>query len=327
MRRRDFITMLGSGAIAWPFAARAQQRNKLARIGFLGGTSASGWANQVDGFRTGLRDLGYTEGNNVIIEYRWAEGQYDRLPDLVAELVRLNADVIVTHGTPGSVAAKKATTSIPIVVALTGDMVAAGIVTNLTRPDGNITGQSFLAPELNGKRIELLKELAPQMNRVAAIFNPNNASSSGPELQGMVTAAQALKIDLQSFPVRGPNDFESAFKSMETGQAEAVAINDDGMINANIKAIVMLVNKHRLLSVGNAAFAEVGGLMGYGVDYFAAYRRAAVFVDKILKGSKPADIPVEQATKFDFVINFKTAKVLGLSVPDQSLVRATKVIE
>jgi putative ABC transport system substrate-binding protein len=318
--------LLGS-ATAWPLAARAQQAGKVHRIGFLGGGDPVGYAPQMEALRLGLRDHGYLEGKNTVIEERWAHGKYDRLPSLAAELVGLNVDVVVTHGTPAALAAKKATTNIPIVVALIGDLVAAGIVTSIARPGGNITGQSFFAPELNGKRIELLKELAPQMIRVAAIVNPDNASSSGPELQGMVNAARALKMDLQSFPVRGPSDFESAFKRMEEGQAEAVAINDDGTINANISAIVMLVNKHRLLSVGTMAFAEVGGLMGYGVDHFAAYHRAAVFVNKILKGTKPADIPIEQATKFVFAINLKTAKALGLTVPPILLARADKVID
>jgi ABC-type uncharacterized transport system substrate-binding protein len=327
MRRRDFIKLLGRNAVLLPIAARAQQRDKTARIGFLGGASASGYAIQVDGFRTGLRDLGYIEGNNVIIEYRWAEGQYERFPNLVAELVRSNVDVIVTQGTPGSAAAKKATTTIPIVVALIGDMVAAGIVTNIARPGGNITGQSVFSPELNAKRVELLKDLAPQITRIATVVNPDNASSSGPELQAMVNAARSLKIELQSFPVRGPSDFESAFKKMEQGRAEAVLINDDGMINANKRAILPLLSKYRLLSIGNREFAEAGGLAGYGVDYFATYRRAAVFVDKILKGTKPADIPIEQATKFVFVINLKTAKALDIAVSPTLLVRADEVIE
>jgi putative ABC transport system substrate-binding protein len=274
-----------------------------------------------------LRDLGYVEGDNIIIDYRWAEGQYDRLPELVADLVRLNVDVIVTHGTPGSVAAKKATTKIPIVVALMGDLVAAGIANSIARPGGNITGQSFFAPELNAKRIALLKELAPQTTRVAAIVNPDNASAMGPELQAMATASRLLKMELQSFPVQGPKDFENTFEKMEQWQVQAVAISDDGMINSNSRAIAMLLAEHRLPSAGRVEFAEAGGLVGYGVDFFSAYHRAAIFVDKILKGTKPADIPIEQATRFVFVINLKAAKALGLDVPPTLLASADKVIE
>jgi putative ABC transport system substrate-binding protein len=327
MHRREFITLLGGAAAVWPLSAQAQQVGKVVRIGFLGAVSASGYAKQVEGFRSGLRELGYVEGTNIIITYRWAEGDYERLRQLATELIRSNVDVIVTHGTPGTVAAKQASTSTPIVVASFGDPVASGIVASLGRPGGNITGQSFFSPEINAKRVELLKEMMPRLSRVAVLLNPNNPLSIGPELRAMEAAAQTLKIELQQFPVRSANELGSAFEKMEQTHAEAVAVSDEGIFNANIKAIADLSSQRRLLSIGSNELAQVGGLIGYGVDFVAMYRRAAVFVDKILKGSKPADIPIEQATKFQFVLNLITAKTLGLDVPTSLLLRADEVIE
>jgi ABC-type uncharacterized transport system substrate-binding protein len=327
VKRREFISLLGGAAAGWPLAARAQQPGKVPRIGFLGAASASSYATQLAGFRLGLRDLGYVEGTNIVIEYRWAEAKYERLRDLVAELIRSNVDVIVTHGTPGSLAAKQMTAIIPIVMAAIGDPVATGIVGSVSRPSGNITGLSFFNPELNAKRIELLKEVMPRITRVGVLINADNPAGIGPELQAMETAARSLKLGLQQFPVREPSEFESAFERMEQGHLEAVEISDDGMFIANARAIAALATKRRLLSVGNKDFAQAGGLMGYGVDFFAMFRRAPVFVDKILKGAKPADIPIEQATKFEFVINLKTAKALGLEFPPTLLVRADEVIE
>jgi putative ABC transport system substrate-binding protein len=327
IRRREFIFTLGGAAAAWPLAARAQQLGKVPRIGFLGAASASGYARQLEGFRLGLRDLGYVEGTNIVIEYRWAQGKYEHLRELAAELIRSNVDVIVTHGTPGALAAKQANAAIPIVLALVGDPVAAGIVASLARPGGNITGQSFFAPELAAKRIQLLKQLMPQMTRIAAFMNPSNPGGVGGELQAMETAAKSLKMELKQVLVRGPNEFESAFEQMQQESVAAVAISDDGMLIANIIAIAALATKRRLVSIGNKEFAQAGGLMGYGVDFFATFRRAAVFVDRILKGAKPADIPIEQATKFEVVINLKTAKALGLDVPPTLLATADEVIE
>jgi putative ABC transport system substrate-binding protein len=325
MRRREFITLLGS-ATAWPLVARAQQPRKIARIGFLGASSEAGLATRADGFRAGLRDLGYVEGANIIIEYRWADDIYERLPALAAELVRSNVDVIVTHGVSGSLAAKQATATIPIVVANVGDPIAAGVVDSLARPGGNITGQSFFAPQLDAKRIELIKELMPQLTRAAVLLNPDNPGT-GLDVKAMETTAQSLKLELEQFPVRGPSEFEGAFERMERGHILAVATGDDSMLIANLGAIASLATRHRLVSVGSKGLAQAGGLMGYGVDFFATYRRAAVFVDRILKGAKPADIPIEQATKFEFILNLKTAKALGLDVPPIMLVRADEVIE
>jgi putative tryptophan/tyrosine transport system substrate-binding protein len=327
MRRRDFIRVITGTVVAWPFAARAQQRGKVARIGFLGATSLSGFRRQVEGFRLGLRDLGYIESANIVIEYRWAEGKYERLPELAADLVRSDVDVIVTHGAPGSLAAKRATATVPIVMAVTGDPVAMGLVASVARPGGNITGQSIFSPELGAKRIELLKEVMPRMTRAAFLANPDNPMSVGRILQTMRWTARSLGVLLQQFPVRGPNEFESAFERMEQGRIEGVTIEDDAMLTANIGAIAELAAKRRFLSIGNRDFAQVGGLIGFGVDYFATFRRAAAFVDKILKGTNPADIPIEQATKFEVVVNLKTAKAIGIEMPTATLLRANEVIE
>jgi putative tryptophan/tyrosine transport system substrate-binding protein len=327
MRRREFITLLGGAAVAWSRAARAQQPLKVPRIGFLGAASASSYASQLEGFRLGLHDLGYVEGTNLLIEYRWAQGEYERLRELMDELVRSNVDVIVTHGTPAALIAKQATATIPVVVALLGDPVASGIVASVARPGGNITGQSFFSPELAAKRIELLKELTPQVARIAVLMNPGNPVVMGAELQAMENTAKSLKVEIQQVLVREPNEFERAFDQVQDGPAVAVAITDDSMLIANMRAIAAVVMKRRFVSIGNKEFAQAGGVMGYGVDFFSTYRRSAVFVDRILKGAKPADIPIEQATKFQFALNLKTAKALGLDVPPTLLARADEVIE
>jgi ABC-type uncharacterized transport system substrate-binding protein len=326
MKRREFITLLGGAAVTWPVAAAAQQPGKVPRVGFLwGGTPAENVA-RLAGFRQGLRELGYIEGKNIIIDDRWAEGNYERLQELVAELVRSNVDVIVTQGTPGSLVAKRATTTIPIVLANAGDPVAAGLVASVARPGGNITGQSSFSPELYAKRIELLKEVLPRITEVAVLFNSDNAATRA-ELQTMETAAQSIKVKLHQFPMRAPDELESAFDRMVQSHMEAVGVSDDGMFNANVERIVALTTKRRLLSIGNLELAQAGGLIGYGINYFATYRRAAAFVDKILKGSKPADLPIEQAARFEFVLNLKTAKALGIEVPTATLLRADEVIE
>jgi putative ABC transport system substrate-binding protein len=331
--------MWATRSVFWPRSrgrsrSRAQQVAKVVRIGFLCAASASGYARQVDGFRLGLRELGYIEGTNTTIVYRWAQGDYERLPQLATELVRSNVDVIVTHGTPATLAAKQASALIPIVVATLGDPIASGVVASVGRPGGNVTGQSMFSPEINAKRIELLKEMMPRLGRVAVLLNPDNPSSIGPELHAMEVAARTLKIELQQFPVRSANELGSVFDKLKQMHAEAVEVSDEGIFNANIQAIAELSLQRRLLSIGSKELAQVGGLIGYGVDFIAMFRRAAVFVDKILKGSKPADIPIEQAAKFQFVLNLTTAKALGLDakalgldVPTSLLLRADEVIE
>ncbi len=327
INRRKLIIALGAGALAAPLAAFAQlPAARMHRIGFLGSASAATYARQLEGLRAGLRELGYVEGKNLVIEFRWAEGNYDRLPELAAELVGLKVDLIVTHGTPGTRAAKQVTTTIPIVMAVSGDAVTTGLVASFARPGGNITGSSHFSPELNAKQLELLKDALPRIRRVAVLFNSGNAVNAT-ALQAMEVTAKSLKLELQPFDVRSPGDFNSAFAEMSKRRVEAVAIVDDPMLIANAGAIASLAAKHRIPSIGFSALAEAGGLMAYGVNFPELFRRAALFVDKILKGAKPSDIPVEQPTKFDMIVNMKTAKALGIKIPNSILVRTDKVIK
>jgi ABC-type uncharacterized transport system substrate-binding protein len=325
MRRRELITLLG-GAAAWPFAARAQQTAKTFRIGFLGATSASSWASRVEAFRLGLRDLGYMEGKNVLIEFRWAEEKYDQLPVLAAELVRQKVDVLVTFGTPGTLAAKRATTEIPIVILYIGDAVAAGVVTSVRQPGGNITGSTYFLSQLIAKRLELLKEAMPHVTEVAILVKPDNPLYVS-MLQGLASAANSLHIGLQRFDAHQPSEFEAAFLAMAKRRVEAVMIAEDAVFLSNVRVIADLAAGQSLPLVGFNEVAEAGGLIGYGVDFHAMCRRAAVFVDKVLRGVKPADIPVEQATKFETVLNVRAAKTLSIMVPTSILLRADRVIE
>jgi putative ABC transport system substrate-binding protein len=288
--------------------------------------SPSTFASRLEAFRLGLRDFGYIEGTTVNVEYRWADGRYERLPGLAAELVRSKVDLIVAHGTPGSLAAKRATTTIPIVMANIGDPVAVGIVTKLARPGGNITGQTFFNPELRAKRIELLKEVMPRLTRAAVILNADNPAT-GPEFQAMETTAQSLNVKLLPFRLRTSSELVSAFESMEQASVEAVETGDDPLSVGNVGAIVALAARGRLLTIGPEDVARAGGTMGYGVDFVATFRRAASFVDRILKGANPADLPIERASKFQFILNLKAAKALGLDVPTATLLRADEVIE
>jgi len=323
--RRDFITSLG-GAAAWPLAARAQQPQRLARIGYLGLTSASQQPyGGSDAFRAGLRDLGYVEGRNLHIECRFAEGDENRLPGLVAELVALNVDVIVSYAT-GVPAARRATATIPIVQAVGGDLVALGIVASLAHPGGNVTGSTFFVPELMAKRLELLKEVVPSMTRAGVLLLRGNPWTGG-ILEKMGATAKALLVELQPIEVRGPREFESAFSAWADKQIGGLVTLDHAYFLANIDAVAALAAKDRLPSIGPLELPAAGGLMAYGVNFSDFFRRAAYFVDKILKGAKPGDIPVEQATKFKLVLNLKTAKALGLDLPATVLARADEVIE
>jgi putative ABC transport system substrate-binding protein len=327
MRRREFIGLIG-GVAAWPLTARAQQPAKPV-IGFLGSAPPATFASRIEGFRLGLRDFGYIEGTNISIEYRFAQGHYERLSDLAAELVRSKVDLIVTHGTPGSLAAKRATTTIPIVMASIGDPVATGVVASVARPGGNITGQSFFNPELRAKRIELLKEVMPRLTQVAVILNVDNPAHAaiGPEFQAMETVAHQLNIKLQPFRLREPSELVSAFEKMEQTHAEAVETGDDPLALGNVGAIVALAARGRLLSIGPEEVPRAGGILGYGADIVAVFRRAAFFVDRILKGTNPADLPIERVSKFQFILNRKAAKALGFEVPQSILLRADEVIE
>jgi putative ABC transport system substrate-binding protein len=321
---------VGIFAIALTFVlggvgVEAQQPKKVPRIGFL--LQAAPTSPQVEAFRQGLREFGYIEGKNILIEYRHTEGKPDRLPDLAAELVRLKVDLIVVSGALATSAAKKATGEIPIVMAVAGDPVASGHVASLGRPGGNITGLTNLAPELGGKRLELLKEVIPGLSRVAVISDPRNPVFTL-QVREVESSARALKLQLQIMEVREPNDFDSAFASAQKVHAGAVGTLASAFLGAHREKLVNLAEKSRLPTMyHNSGFVEVGGLMSYGVNNFDLYRRAAVYVDKILKGAKPADLPVEQPTKFELVINLKTAKQIGLTIPPNVLARADRVIK
>jgi putative ABC transport system substrate-binding protein len=325
--RRKLLIALGTAALVAPFAVLAQQKGKVWRIGFLGATSASGLAGRVDALRAGLRDLGYVEGKNIAIEFRWAEEKYERLPQLAAELVRLKVDVIVSHGGAGTLAAKSATTIIPIVMASSGDPVALGLVASLARPGGNVTGMAGFGSEGTAKRLELLRDAFPRTRQVAVLLNPDNPGNIKNVIPAMETAAKSLKLELQQFPVRGPGEFESAFAAMAKRRVDAVVTTDDGVFIVNAGAIAKLAARMRLPSIGLPEFAEAGGLMAYGADRRELFRRAAYFVDRVFKGAKPGDLPVEQATRFETVLNQKTAKALGLQFPERVLARADRVIE
>ena len=326
MPRRTFIVAMAAGLLAAPLAAEGQQAEKVHRIGFLGPASASNSVSRVEALRAGLRDLGYVEGKNVVIEFRWADGNYDRLAALAAEMVRLKVDVLVTYGTPGTLAAKGATTTIPIVMVHSGDAVATGLVASLGRPGGNITGSTSFGQELHAKRLQLLKQVMPRVAQVAVLLNPRNPAVMT-DLQQMEIAANSMKVTVQRFEAREPNELDGAFTEMARRHVDAVVIEEDGMFIDNTGAIADLATKRRLPSTGLKELAEAGGLMGYGVNRLELFHRAAVFVDKILKGAKPGDLPIERVTKFELVINLKTARALGLTIPKSLLLRADRVIE
>jgi putative ABC transport system substrate-binding protein len=306
--------------------AEAQQPAKVAPIGYLAAASVSANAARTEAFRQGLRELGYVEGKNIVIEWRYAEGKRDRLPAFAAELVRLKVDVIVTAGPGSTRAAKEATSTIPIVMAQDSDPVGSGLVSSLARPGGNITGLSTLSAELSGKRLELLKEVVPKLSRVAVLGtspDPSNAQvRSEVEL-----AAGALGMKLQSIDVLDPKDIEIGFRAATKGRADAVLVLANPVVNSQRKQVVELAAKNRLPAIYyRRDFVEEGGLMTYGVNFLDLDRRATTYVDKILKDAKPADLPVEQPTKFEFIINLKAAKQIGLTIPPNVLVRADKVI-
>ena len=325
-KRRKLIVALGAGVLTAPLRSFAQQRGKVRRIGFLGTGSAAGMAPWVEALRMGLRDLGYVEGRNIAVEYRWADGNYERAPALAAELVRLKVDLLVTHGTPGTRAAKDATKTIPIVMATAGDAVLVGLVASLAKPGGNVTGTTFFNPELAAKRLELLKEALPRITQVAALVNPGNPAMV-PVRESMEPAAKSLKLDLHQAEVRGAADLEGAFAAMLAKRVGGMVIVEDGMINANTAAIANLAAKVRLPIIGISELAQAGGLMAYGASFPDMYRRASVFVDKIFKGEKPGDIPIERAAKFDLLVNMKASNALGIKIPQSILVRAERIIE
>jgi len=325
MTKKILLWLLATALLTTAPSAEAQQR-KIPRIGLLSPFSPSATESWHQAFRQGLRDLGYVEGKNIVIEYRYAEGKRDRLPDLAADLVRLKVDIIVASVNTDALAAKNATREIPIVVASGGDPVALGLVESLARPGGNVTGLSQISPELAGKRLELLKEIVPKLSRVAVLWNPQGTTSplSWKEIQ---LPARELRVQLHSLEVQNANNLESAFKEAVKARSGALAIMPDPLFAGNLKQIADLAAKSRLPSMFHLTeFVDSGGLVAYGVDRSDQFRRAATYVDKILKGRTPADLPVEQPMKFELVFNLKTAKQIGLKVPPNVLVRANRVI-
>ena len=323
-----FVLLLVA-ALLVPLAGEAQHAVTIPRIGLLLPSSPSDprTPHFVEAFRRGLRELGYAEGRNIAIESRFAEGKWDQLPSLAAELVRLKVDVIVTFTTPATQAAKHATGTIPIVVAAVIDPVAAGLVASLAHPGGNITGLSQMVPELVGKQLEVLKEVAPNISRVALLGNPANAGNA-PQVRHAQNAARALGIRLQSLEARGPSEIESAFAAMTTERVGAVIVLiDSTLIDERIRIADLAARRRLPMVSGTIEIAEAGGLIAYGPSVRDMFRRAAGHVDKILKGAKPADLPMEQPTKFDLVINLRTAKALGLTIPPSVLLRADHVIQ
>ena len=329
MDRRAFLAGTGAVLLAPPLAAETQQAAKVARIGYLLLNRAIA-PNLPEAFRQGLRDLGYVEGRNVVIEYRDAEGKVERLPALAAELVALKVDVIVAPGPPHALAAKRVTRTIPIVFATAADAVGSGLVTSLARPGGNVTGLSFAGSELVGKCLELLKEAVPGVSRVAVLWQPGyqNERTEKDLLKGAEVAARALGVRLQVVEARGPADFDRAFSDMTRARAGALTVLASSTFLNERRRLVDLAAKNHLPAVYvSRDFVDAGGLMSYGPNLPDLLRRAATYVDKILKGAKPADLPVEQPTKFELVINLKTAKVIGLTIPPSLLQRADQVIE
>ena len=325
MRRREFISLLG-GATAWPLSARAQQTRRLRTIGFLGAATAVVWAPWTAAFEKRLDELGWMKGRTVAIEYRWAEGRSIRFAEIASEFVRFNVDAIVTAGTESTIAVKQVTSEVPIVVALATDPVAAGLVASLARPGGNVTGFSHQGTDIAAKRLELLREILPNLRRLAILVNVNNPGSVL-EMREAEAAARTLGLDVTKLEIRRAEDIAPAFEAIK-GRADALYVPPDALVNANRVRIHTLSLSAQLPDVyGFRGYVEVGGLMSYGADFTDLFRRAAEIVNKILRGAKPVDIPVEQPTKFELFINLTTAKALGLTIPDKLLALADEVIE
>jgi ABC-type uncharacterized transport system substrate-binding protein len=329
MRKNFCVTALSAMLFAVGLPAAAQQTGQVARIGFLHASTASGSAGLVEVFRQEMRKLGWIEGKNITIEYRFAEQKPERLPEFAADLVRLKVDVIVGTSSTSALAAKSTTTTIPIVITQSADPVGAGLVASLARPGSNVTGLSTLSPELNTKRLEILKDAVPRLSRVGLLRTSGTAVGQDLQLKELRPAALALKLKLEEIDTqRDPKSLESAFQTAKQKQVNAIMTPAGPFFFAERKRIVELAGKHRLPAIyPQKEFVDEGGLMSYGTDNTDLYRRAAVYVDKILKGAKPADLPVQQATKFEFIINLKAAKQIGLTIPGRVLERANKVIK
>jgi putative tryptophan/tyrosine transport system substrate-binding protein len=327
MRRRDLITLLGGAAAAWPLATRAQQA-PLPTIGFLHGAAPVAWADPLRGFHRGLKEAGFVEGENVAIVYRWAEGQLDLLPALAAELVRRRVSVIASFSPAAALAAKAATTTIPIVFLVSVDPVEVGLVASLARPGGNLTGINFLSTELAAKRLGLLHELVPTATRIAVLVNPANPVNAEPTVRDVETAARAMGLQIQVLNASNRREIDAAFTSLARDRPDALFVGGDQLFTLRLVQLVHLASRHGVPATYSARhFAEAGGLMTYGTNTADSYRHTGVYVGRILKGAKPADLPVEQSTKFEFVINAQTARTLGLEVPPTLLARADGVIE
>ena len=323
MRRRTFISLLGGAAAAWPLAAHAQQGKKIPRIGVL-------WPNPpatFDFLQQGLKDFGYVEGRNIAFEFRWAEGALDKLPEMAAELVRLQVDVIVTLAPQATLAAKQATQTIPIVFVAMGDPVASGVVSSLARPDANVTGTTRMISEMSAKHVELLKEAVPSLRKLAVLWNPTN-SSHRPAMQAVDATARALSLQVQPLEVRAVAEFDGSFDAIVRDKADGLLFIADPVFFIQLRRMADFVGANRLPAICNfTEFPKLGGLMGYAPSLPDEFRHAAGHIDKILKGAKPADLPVEQPTRFQLVINLKSAKALSLDVPPMLLARTDEVIE
>ena len=325
MNRRRLLSALFAAGLAAPVCGRAQ--GKVLRVGFLVPSTRKGYAPRIEGFRKGLRELGYVEGQNLHIEYRSVEDdRYDRLPALAAQLVEAKVDVLVTGGTPATLALKRATSTIPIVIGSASDPVATGIVPNLARPGGNVTGTSFFTAELGVKRLQLLREAMAQLKRVAVLMNQDNVSMVPIERE-MQPAAKQLGIEMVRVDVRSPSDFERAFTAMAEKGAQALVVVEDAMLNVNASQLGAAATARRLVCIGAPDVAVGGGAFAYGVDQVEMFRRAAHYVDKIAKGAKPGDLPIERVTKFELMVNLKAIKALGIALPQTLLIRADRVLE
>jgi putative ABC transport system substrate-binding protein len=327
MDRRAFIAMMGGGVLCSPLAVEAQPADKVYRMGYLYSGSATSSPRAPEAFLEGLRELGWVQGQNIVIDYRFAEGRFDRLPDLAAELVRRKVDVFVAWPTPPAIAAKNATATIPIVMIGVGYPVELGLVTSLARPGANVTGLSFNAGEEIGKGLELLQETLPKVRRVAILLNPGNPGHAH-AVRIVKASARALGLQFQLLEAREPDQVEGAFAAMAKDRVEALLVVTDSMLISQRARLADLAAKNRLpATFGVREFVDAGGLVSYGVSVPDLMRRAAVYVDKILKGAKPADLPVEQPTKFELVLNLKTAKALGITIPQTILLRADEIIQ
>jgi putative ABC transport system substrate-binding protein len=326
LRRRQFLTLLGGAAAAWPLAARAQQP-AMPVIGFLNSGSAAEWAHLVAAFKEGLNEAGYVEGKNVAVEYRWAQGENDRLPELAAALVRRQAAVIAAFGPPAAAAAKEATATVPVVFSVGTDPIDLGLVTSFRRPTSNLTGINIFADMLTPKRQELLRELAPSASLVAMLINPTSAQTDS-ELRAVQAASDRLKQQVRIFDVRTDREIEAAFATIIDQRIGGLLVQTDPSLTVRRDQLVLLTTRHAIPAVfGFREFVMAGGLMSYGTSLRAAYRQVGIYVGRILKGEKPANLPVQQATAFEMVVNLKAAKALGVTIPTAILLRADEVIE